>query len=292
MTSRIHAPKDTANKGRKETLHKNPLAEGIVPLDKRRRRSWSSLTDEKLISYGKRFMREKGINRRNELKKAVSGLYETLRRRGLLDRVGFQEKRRKMRPWKDMKDEMIIEYTIKFMEEKDIGWRIELLEADQGLYDVLWKRGLLDMVGLSKERRDWSSLTDNKLVSFAKNFLMQNEINGRVELQKADGSLYNALWRRGLLDRVGFQKKRRKMRSWKQMDDEELMKFARKYMKEKGITKRKGLERGDHGLYAALRKRKLLDLVFADIEQSKVDAGLLSGLSQAADAMESFGGAG
>jgi hypothetical protein len=88
------------------------------------------------------------------------------------------------------------------------------------------------------------------------------------------------LWKRKLIDRVGLEKK---VRDWASMNDEELVGFAKRFIEEKKITGRNEVAKADHGLYQALRKRKLIDVVFVPMEQKKKDE-LFGQLAEAVDA--------
>jgi hypothetical protein len=66
----------------------------------------------------------------------------------------------------------------------------------------LWKRKLIDRVGLEKKVRDWASMNDEELVGFARKFVGEREITGRAELKKADSGLYTTLGKRKLIDAV------------------------------------------------------------------------------------------
>jgi hypothetical protein len=127
-------------------------------------------------------------------------------------------------------------------------------------------------------------MSNEKIIHYTKTFMKQKEISGRNELEKADRSLYEILRRRKLLDKIGFKPK---LREWKSMYDSELIKYAKIFMKKKGITRRCELTKADYGLFGALRNRGLIECVFSEI-QSKQEQ-LQAGLQQAADAMEQFG---
>ena len=335
-----------AKKPRKRTRKKprEPLAEGIVPLRKNGHRDWTSLSDDKLVACAKKFMKEKGISGKRELRKADQGLYTVLWRRKLLDNVGLEEKHR---DWVSMDDKELVSYTKKFMKERGIDWKEELRKADYGCYMALHRRKLLDKVGFEgkkqrprgffskmsddevvafakkvmKEKgmrrrgglqkvdgrlytalrlrklmdrvgfedklRDWVSMSNDEIVSHAKRVMKEKGISGRTELARAYSGLYKALGRKKLLDRVGFEKKKRKERPWNRMSDEELVDHAKIVIKEKGISGRHELEKADNGLYGALRRRKLLDRVFRTIEwrkQRQADDEVIR-------ALEEFGGA-
>ncbi|MBU0533062.1 hypothetical protein KKB44_06235 [Candidatus Micrarchaeota archaeon] len=245
-------------------------------------RDWNSMNDEEIVEYTEEFMRE-GIREREELRKADEGLYAALFRRKLLDKVGFEEKREE-RGWTSMSDEEIVGYAKKFMEENGISRRGKLQKADGGLYRILRKRRLLDEIRFEERRRDWKAMSDEKLIGYAKGFIEKEEIGGTRELMNADKGLYSVLRRRKLLDKVGFETKKREMRNWKAMTDDEIIKYARKTMEEEGISGREELRKVDSGLCSVLRRRKLLDRVFSSIDQSRRREAIL----QVVEAMEEF----
>ena len=157
------------------------------------------------MEYAKREMKEKGICGRKELEDADSGLYEVLRKRGLLDKVGFERIKRETRDWKLIDDNKLIKNAKEFMKKNRISGRSELQMADQGLYQVLMRRGLADKVGLANKNdghRDWKSFDDEKLVEYAKGFIKRNRISEREKLREIDQGQFQALKRRNLLSLV------------------------------------------------------------------------------------------
>ena len=193
---------------------------------------------------------------------------------------GIVKERKPMGFYARMSDDELVAYAKAFIAEKGVGGRNELKKADQGLYLALRGRKLQEKIELDEKHRNWAAMSDGVLVAHAKAFIAEKGIGGRKGLAKADPGLYAVLSRRGLLEQVGFAESKRK---WG--PDEKVLAHARKFVEERGIRSRHGLEKADPGLYQALRKRKLLDAVFSDVESSKHrDAveGLLG-------AMESFG---
>jgi hypothetical protein len=280
---------------KRRTIAKNksmaPLIEGIIPLHKNGTRNWGLVSDKKLISYAKKFIREMGISGRRKLEKTDSGLYFVLWKRKLLGKLGFEDKRRS---WKNMTNEELIQYTKNFMKENGISGKYELQKADNGLYTVLKKRKLQKKVGFVEKNRPWKEMDDEELIEHTIRFKEEIGKKGRSELRKADKALYRVLWERGLLDRVGLSNKNKQFRNWDSLTNEELISYASNFLKIKGIDRRKNLERADKGLYQVLRKRKLLDWAFLDMERLKRQEDRkkrLIGLAQAADAMEQFGDA-
>ncbi|MBU0533066.1 hypothetical protein KKB44_06255 [Candidatus Micrarchaeota archaeon] len=265
-------------------IPRNPKFSWIVPLTSSNNRAWRVMSDDELVKYARKFIEEEGISGLWKLSKADSGLYYVLWKRKLLDRIGLEDKKR---DWNSMNDEELVEYAKRFMEENEISERRELEKTDSGLYGVLKRRRLLDRVGFEdkmQKKRNWKSMSDEELVEYAKRFMEEKEINGRKDLWKADSGLYTVLWKRKLLDRVGFEEKRQRQRDWNSMNDDEIVEYAKKFIEENGISEREELKKADRGLHQVLKIRKLLDTVFASIDQSRRKEGIL----QVVEAMEEF----
>lgn len=258
-----------------------PMAEGAIPLDIRGRRDWTSMDDSMLADITKKSMQENGISSKGELYATDPGLYGALRKRKLLDKMGFVGKHR---DWASMSDGELVIHTKKLLQENGINQRSRLRRVDAGLYYILGKRKLLDDVGFEEKHRDWDSLSDNGLLSLARKFMNENMIFGRRELAEADPGLYDALSRRRLLEGVGFETKRRDNRDWISMNDGELISLARNIIQEKKISRKSDLQAADCGLYEKLRERKLLDAVFAPVESDKHREDVL----QVVEAMGNF----
>lgn len=260
------------------------LAEGI---QKRRRPFgfFTKMSDKELISYAKKIIEESGIKNRSGLEKADKGMTHILRKRKLLDAL-FPEKQ-KQRPhgfFTKMSDKELISYAKKIIKENKIKNRNILAETDSGLCDALRRRNLLYAVIPNKQKqRDWASMSDEELISYVKNYLKENKIKNRRALQKADASLDNVLRKRNLLDLIIPDKM---YRDWFSMTDEELASYAKKYIEEKGIKSRRGLVKADGSVYEVLRKRNLLDTVFAGIEQTN----RVTQVKAVVDAMKDFDG--
>jgi len=245
-----------------------PMAEGIVPLDSRGRRFWSSMSDGELVGYTRAFIAERGIRGRSGLQETDNSLYQALSKRGLLDGIGLKSKHR---DWASMDDRGLSGLARRFIAERGIVSRKNLRKEDAGMYQALRKRGLLGGIGLEDIYRDWASMGDWELLCFARRFIAERRIGLKVQLKRADQGLYYALIGRKLLDGLGIG---RKLRNWAAMSDQELVAYARENNAERGIHRRKGLENSDPRLYNVLRRRELLDAVFADIDRSKETEGV------------------
>jgi len=247
--------KQARNKPEQGRVVREPLSEGIIPLKGNGNRDWASMGDGEMVAYARRFISEKGIDGRRRLCEMDNGLYLALRKRGLLDRIGLESKRRE---WSRMDADELLAFARRYVSARGIESRSELKEADRGLALALWRRGLVDRLGLGEKNRGWSAMSDDELVAFAQSLLIRRGLDGRTELQQADRGLYRALGIRKLMDRIGVEARHR---DWASMGDEELVAFARSFISEKGIDGRLRLCEMDNGLYLALRKRGLLDRV-------------------------------
>jgi len=252
MMHRLQNPEPKTSK----PARMEPVAEG--PAKPAGRRSWGRMSDAELVAHAKEFIAERGTTGRTELQKADSGLYNALKRRKLLDEVGLPDSRGERRDWAGMEREELVARSKEYITETLIGGRKELKRADPGLYQALRKRKLLGEVGLAEKHRDWAGMERGEFVSIAKGFISERRIGSRVELEKADGGLYQALRRRKLLDEVGLAEK---YRDWAGMGRDELVAFSKGYISENGITTKSELFRADACQYNVLRIMKLLDEV-------------------------------
>ncbi|MFH1685198.1 MAG: hypothetical protein ABH983_02730 [Candidatus Micrarchaeota archaeon] len=164
-----------------------------------KRKLWKDISDDEIVEFAKKVMEENVVSGRTELKKADTGLYEVLRIRGLLGKVGFEEKQRS---WKVMSEKKIIMFTKEIMKENEISSRTGLIKVDSGLYRVLRIRGLLGKVGFEEKKRSWENLSNEDIVELAKKVIKEKGITERNELINADRGLYKVLYERGLVDRA------------------------------------------------------------------------------------------
>jgi hypothetical protein len=165
-----------------------------------------------------------------------------------------------------MSDNEFVAFAKKVVEEKGIKNRSGLRIEDQGLYYALWKRKLLDEVEFEKSYRDWGAMSDEELVAFAKKVVEEKRIKSRNGLKKEDSGLYQALRKRKLLDKIGFETIRR---DWESMSGKELVALGKKLVAKEGITSRNGLKREDAGLYKVLQKRNFLDKIEFESKRKK-----------------------
>lgn len=245
-----------------EALKKRHLW-GMLPLEQNRRRSglFADMSDDELIRRAKEEMSEKGITTRSELAKRDALLYDALRKRNLFDEAGF----RSMHRWASMTDEELIVLGKRVIAENDIETRYGLDKANHMIYHHLWRRGLLDAVGLPTNRkgrqRKWVDLSDEELLGTAARIIAEKGISTKTQLGKADGGLFWILKKRDLLDRVDFKRKMRKNRSWAGFSDETLVEYAKRIMGENGIRTRSQLAKADSGLHRILVRRDLIDRI-------------------------------
>ncbi len=135
---RIRCPEELneADTGLYQVLRKRNLF-GQVGFE-RIQRVWGS--DEKVLEEVRKAIEGRKIKNPKELEKSDPKMYDVLRRRKLLAKVAFKE-RRVMRKWGS--DENVLGIAGRFIGENEIrnAWGLE--RADRGLYTVLLRRKLL-----------------------------------------------------------------------------------------------------------------------------------------------------
>jgi uncharacterized protein YihD (DUF1040 family) len=268
----------SADNGLYRTLHRRKLIDWVE--FKADERAWHRHSDDGLVEYAQKFVDENGIESRKGLQRAEGGLYWTLIRRELIDKVDFKGDER---AWRRHSDDELVEYAQRFVDGKEIRSRSGLDRADGGLYSALRKRKLVNEIEFEADERAWSRYSDDELVDYAQRFVEENEIASRKGLAKIGGGLYQAMRGRKLIDKVTFKADER---AWRFYSDDELVEYAQRYIKESGIQNRKGLERADIGLYSTLIQRKLIGRVFSSVEQNRDSLGI----EEISDAMDEFGG--
>jgi len=269
-----------------------PLAEPIAPKARGSRIGWSSLSDTELERYARGLMAREGIDGRDALRKAQGGLYDALRRRGIIDRVfaridnegikhavndvigavsDFGDRlpkqarqrriRRHTRPpgyFSSMSDDDLVKFASDIIEKNSLESRKALQRFDSGIYQALLKRKLIDALSFKNDSRRWSKYSDEELLGFAKKHIEENGIRVQKDFHKSDPSLFTTCARRGLMKMLSFERTDLK---WALLSDEQLLEHASKLMAEKGIESRGKLQREDGGFYHSLRMRALLDRI-------------------------------
>jgi len=186
-------------------------------------------------------------------------------------------KRKVLRVWKGMSDEELLIHAERYIKERSIKSRQELIHSDSGLNMVLRRRVLMDRIVFPRDERRWMIYSDDMLIAHAKQVMSGHEITGRFALQKHDHSFYGALLERGLLDKIGFQDDER---AWRRYSDAKLLEYAWGRISELGLKRRSDLERADVSLYAALTKRRLLTKLRFERDRSRRSKGFLEGMNE------------
>lgn len=242
---------------RPRTANPEPLAESI---QRKKHRSWKSMTDIELVAYAKRFMKENGIKNRSEFSREDCSLYITLRKRGVLNKIEFQEKHF----WAVLSDKELIDYAKEIISKDKIKCKKNLQKKFPGLHGALWKRKLLDKVGLNSKQNDWSSISNKDIVNHTHNFIKKTGIRCQNDLRKLSHELWAALKRRNLLKKIEFIIKSKKRQDYLILNDEELVSFSIKFMRERNIRTKTQLIKTKSGLYNSLKKRGLIEKIDFD----------------------------
>lgn len=228
-----------------------------IPWDRRRPNGFlAGMDDPELLSYARRAIVQKEVLSPRGLQKIDSGLYSTLCRRRIIDRVVFAEKKRS---WAGVSDETVIAEAHRFMLARGIATKRGLqcdAEGGRAYYKVLSERGLLGRVEFVEGRDRYPANWDeDRLVEYSRNFVRENGITDRGMFQEKKVGLYRVLQQRRLLDRVGVPARNE---IWAGMSDEQLVAHANRTMREQNLKYRTHLPRG---IYSTLSSRKLLGRV-------------------------------
>jgi len=116
----------------------------------RKARLWKEMSDEEIVGFARKLMKEKDICTRRDLHHEDPGLYAILRKRDLSTKIEFK---RGKRSWAVLNDREVIEIARKVIEEKEINRRSELENADSGLYSVLLRRDLVDLAFAGRDQQ-------------------------------------------------------------------------------------------------------------------------------------------
>lgn len=125
------------------------------------RRSWTSMNDQGMIGFARGVIVESGIKSKQELRNADNRLFQALKGRKLLEKIGFPKPSKHLRDWESMMVEEIAFYAQEYIKENDVHRKTDLYKADSGLYSALRTRKLLDSVFSSIESdKQSNALTD------------------------------------------------------------------------------------------------------------------------------------
>jgi hypothetical protein len=265
-----------------KTAKRGPLVEGMMKKKRRPNGFFNKMSDFELEEYAKQIVKENGIKKAGELRVLDHGLCVALRKRKVLERIGIEVKKRRKRGFfTKIGDEELVDYAQTVVDEKRVRQPSKLYKIDCGLYHVLQDRGLLERIKFAKRNRPigfFPSMSDEELIEYAQQIVKGKGIKKAKELEKVDAILTIQLRRRGLMGRIGLERKKRPMGFFSKMDDEELIEYAQQIVNERGIKKSKELQRNDSGVYNVLCKRKLIDRVRFEQKQIKRPRDFFTGM--------------
>jgi hypothetical protein len=101
---------------------------------------WSLMSDLQIVSHAKSYMRRSGISTRGKLRLLSPTFYNVLCERKLLDAAGVQHV--PCRRWSAMKEQDVIAYAQREIDEKGLLNKEGLKDSDRGAYDAIRNRGL------------------------------------------------------------------------------------------------------------------------------------------------------
>ena len=210
--------------------------------EKKSKRDWKNMSNDKLKEYCND--NYAGMSR-NEVQKIDGSFYQVIGNRGLLNEL-IESKIKPRREWKSMSNDELKEYY----HENYAGMsRSEVAKADSSFYMIVIEKKLFDEGLTESKHRDWQSKSDEELKQhYHDNYSGMN----RSEVQKIDGSFYQVIGNRGLLDELI----ERKLIDWEGMSDEKLEEHCQENYS--GMS-RSEVQRECKGFYNIILKREIAD---------------------------------
>ncbi len=162
--------------------------------------------------------------------------------------------RRKHRNWKGMSDEELRKH---YKDNFDGMKRDEIRKADSGFYDVLYRRGLIDMVPTVKRpRRNWSAMSNDELMQ-----MHREKFEGmtRTQISRLDSVFVRIMRRRGLVHHIPTKtgkepKGPEEQREWASKSNDEIEQY---YKEHYDGMKSSEVSRIDSGFHGAITKRRM-----------------------------------
>ena len=180
-------------------------------------------------------MKDNNIKTRNELATKAKGAYGAARRLGILDDL-FGEKTQ----WSE-------ESIRQFVKDNNIKTRKELAIKVGSAYNVARQLGILDDLFGENKTKPLNYWTEETIRQFVKD----NNIKTRKELETKSSSAYSAAWKLGILNDLFGEKE------LKWTEDS-----IKQFVKDNNIKTRKELATKAMSAYNAARRLSILDKLF------------------------------
>jgi len=242
---------ENADRGLYEILETRKLLDR-VGLSRMRRR-WANIPDDDIVTEAWKLIQRKGIESREGLKRECSAIYKVLATRKIIGKLRFE---RQKRDWSRFGDDELVSMALKSMEETKARTKEEFRKANDPLYQVLWRKGILKRIAFVKGKGTWIRMSNAALVRYARDFIGKKRICGRRELERANQGLYKELCKRRLIRFIGL--KDRRIGLWGSLGNDELISHAQRRMKSEKMRNKTALRKKYPGLYCALFRRRLL----------------------------------
>ncbi|MFP3949943.1 MAG: sigma-70 family RNA polymerase sigma factor [Candidatus Micrarchaeia archaeon] len=162
----------------------------------------SSLSDEALVSRAKKLKDEGNFVRRSHFRKAHYGIYDELRKRGLVGELGFEQAGTDR---SSMSNEELVAQANNIVREEGISSVTEFIERHGAVYKALCDRALHLQLGIKRKYVDWSGVPDSGLISIAQKKMLEKGICNPGSFKKAFPGVYKQLRKRGLVEKAGFR---------------------------------------------------------------------------------------
>jgi hypothetical protein len=228
-------------------------------------RAWSTYSDDDFVEYAQRTVDGKGIVSKIDLMQKDGGLYGTLIRRKLINRVRFRKMqgRKPRNYYSGMSDDELVACAEDIVKDEGIEY-LSHLRRHPALLGALYKRGLTGRLKFRKtvrKQRGWADMSDEEVLEQARDLVKRKGITGRSELKKEDDGLATVLYQRKLIRKLNLGVRKKPNGFYDEMSDRDLVQHAKEVIAEKGIRNRTEFSRKAAFLCRKLKGRKLMSKV-------------------------------
>lgn len=229
-----------------------------------------SLPHGELLSRAKKLKGEGNFVRRSHFKEAHYGIYEELKKRGLVGELGFKQAGTDR---SSMGNEELLAQANQLVQEQQISTVTEFIEKHGAIYKALADRGLHLQLDIERKYVDWSRVPDSGLVLLAQKKMIEKGICNPGPFKKAFPGIYKQLKKRGLVEEAGL---RPAYSSLRRVPATELIRKAKQFIQKHKVSSISELQDAPGGWqwYAELSGRGLFAAV--GLSQKVVRWGQLS----------------
>ncbi len=220
--------------------------------------NWNVFTHGQLITYAQGIIDKEKIPNVRKFQEKYNKIYRALYKRKLHSRLKF-EKRQKN--WKSMSKRTIRITAQEFVDSNNIKGPKDLRSKNPSIYMAVLRANILGKI-IFKNQNPFKNMGKTKLRDYARDYVKDNGIITPTGLQTKNSSLYYYVKKRGLIDKIGLEK-RTKETLFVHYSNEAIVSYAQKYVDDNSIKCETLMRKLNGRLFSELKRRGIIDkLVF------------------------------